>query len=98
MVFVHANLPLGNLRLLESAKWMPVQLSPVFGKLEYPLQVPDLFCDCGGRSLVVGAVPDEPFAVLVPHVLNVDVTNAIDEIVHCSLCLSEGACTWRGEL
>lgn len=90
MIFVNANLPLGNLRLLEPAKGMPVQLSPIFGKLEHSFQMPDLLCDRGGRTLVVEAVPDEPFAVLIPHVLNVDVTNAVDEIVHRSLCLSEG--------
>lgn len=35
--------------------------------------------------------PDEPFTVLIPHVLNVDITDTSDEVFHDSLRLSEGA-------
>lgn len=61
---------------------MPIELSSVFGKLEGPLQVPDLLGNGCGRGLLVRAILDESLSVLVSNFLHVDIAYALDEIAH----------------
>jgi hypothetical protein len=64
---------------------MSFELAAVFCQLKYPLEVLDFLGDGPSRELVFKAVLDESLTVLVSHLLHIDITYALDEILRGSV-------------
>lgn len=87
------NLPLGNLRRLDSTQRVAIELTSIFGKLKHPLELFDLLRGRARREVLHLTVLDESLAVFIMNILHVDIADALDEIPHgsCRILKNRGS-------
>jgi hypothetical protein len=70
---------------------MLLKLPSVHGELEHAFDVSDLLRHSGRGIPTVGAFPHVSLAMYELHVVNVDITDTLNEILHCVLHLLKRA-------